>query len=96
MKGYVPPIIVIGRFEFDKRTGVTAYEEIANLGDISPNGRILTEFNCSQKMQRRLSIHTKINPREENDNKLGTWEYVAPETNEAYLQRIICPPSQQR
>jgi len=96
VKGYVPPIIVIGRFEFNKITGVTAYEEIANLGDISPNGRILTEFNCSQKMQRRLSIHTKINPREENDNKLGTWEYVAPETNEAYLQRIICPPSQQR
>jgi hypothetical protein len=29
VKGYVPPVIVIGRFESGKITGVTAYEETA-------------------------------------------------------------------
>jgi len=95
VKGYVPPVIVIGRFEFDKITGVTAYEETADLGDISPNARMLTEFNCSDKMQRTLSVWTKINGEMADDKKPGAWEYVSPETNEAYLQRILCP-SQQR
>jgi hypothetical protein len=88
--GYVPPIVVIGRLAFDKVRVVTAYEETADLGDIGPNERMLTEFNCSEKKQRRLSIWTKINSEMVNDNKPGTWEYVAPETNVAYLQRILC------
>ena len=96
VKGYVPPVIVIGRFESGKITGVTTYEETADLSDISPNARMLTEFNCSERMQRRLSIWTKINGEMADDKRPGAWEYIAPETNVANLQRILCPSQQQR
>jgi hypothetical protein len=48
--------------------------KFTDLGDISPNARILTEFNCSEKMQRRLSVWTKINGEMADDKKPGAWE----------------------
>jgi len=91
VQGYVPPLIVIGQVDFDKITGIAGYEETANLDDIDPNSRMLLELNCSERMDRTLSIYAKFNEREQRQDKPSDWKYIAPETNVAYLHKILCP-----
>jgi hypothetical protein len=90
VSGYVPPIVVIGRLEFDAVSTVTGYEETANLNDIDPNAKFFMELDCSKKMDRRLSTSVKINGKMVNDDKPTAWKYGPPETNVAYLQKILC------
>jgi len=85
-RGYVPPIIVLGKTAFDQIGGVVASEEAANVANLEPPVRIFYEINCKEKMTRVLSVHTK-------DRSLNTpldWEYARPETNIATLLRIQC------
>jgi hypothetical protein len=88
--GYVPPIVQIGVLGFDQRVDVILAEQIANLGDIQPNARIFLELNCANQMERRLSTYVKVNGKEGFNEKPSAWEHVAPETNAAHLQKLLC------
>ena len=89
--GYVPPIIAIGKMEFDKIADATGAEEIADNGDIQSSSRIFYELNCSEKMLRELSLTFIENDRSGSSDKPRDWKYVAPETNGATLHKILCP-----
>jgi hypothetical protein len=82
--GYVPPIITIGVMKFNQIVEVVVAEEIANLGNIKPIARILWEFNCVEQRERRLSTYEGFS------RKPSDWDYIAPETNMAYLHKILC------
>ena len=89
--GYVPPIIAIGKMEFDKIADVTGAEETADNGDIQSYSRIFYELNCSDKMLRELSITFIENDKSGSSDKPRDWKYVAPETNGTTLLQILCP-----
>jgi len=91
VSGYVPPIVTIGVMKFDQITDVVAAEETANLGIIKPKARILLEFNCVEQRERRLSTYIRSNNGQEGfSSKPSDWDYIAPETNVAHLQKILC------
>jgi hypothetical protein len=91
VSGYVPPIVIIGVMKFDQITDVVAAEETANLGNIEPKARMLLEFNCVEQKQRRLSTYVRTNSGQMGFlSKPSDWDYIAPETNVAYLQKISC------
>ena len=90
-EGYVPPIIVFGKMEFDKALDVALYEEVANLVAIEPQAEIFEELNCSERMMRSLSVSLHVNGQSRFENKSGDWNYVAPEGNAATLLKILCP-----
>src|SRR5262249_24500783 len=81
VEGYVPPLIVIGQVDFDKISSIAGYEETANLGDIDPNSRMFLEINCSERMDRTLSIYAKVNGREQIQDRPSVWKHIAPKTN---------------
>jgi hypothetical protein len=92
IQGYVPPIIAIVRvMDFDQSADVIATEEVANLGDIEPMSRMLFELNCPERMDRRLSTYLNVKGRTVFEDKPSAWQYIAPETNVAYLHKILCP-----
>jgi hypothetical protein len=89
--GYVPPIVTIGVMKDDQIADVVAAEETANLGNIEPKARILLEFNCVEQKERRLSTYIRANNGKVGfSSKPSDWDYIAPETNVAYLQKILC------
>jgi hypothetical protein len=90
-RGYVPPIIIINKIEFDKIADITAAEQIADISDIQPSSRILYELDCSQMMLRELSIYMQQEGKTGTSNKPRDWQYFAPETNGATLSKILCP-----
>ncbi len=55
LEGYVPPIVVFGKMDFDQVPSIVGYEEIANAGAIKPQAQIYDELNCLERMSRRLS-----------------------------------------
>jgi hypothetical protein len=91
VSGYVPPIVIIGVMKFDQIIDVVTAEETANLGNIEPKARILLEFNCVEQKERMLSTYIRTNNGQVGFlNKPSDWHYIAPETNVAYLQKILC------
>jgi len=84
-EGYVPPIIVIGKMDFQQIPEIVAYEESANLSAIDPQARIFDEVDCSERMMRRLSTSIQANGQSGFQNKPSDWEYVPPEGNGATL-----------
>jgi hypothetical protein len=89
--GYVPPIVIIGVMKFDQIPFVVMAEETANLGNIEPKARMLLEFNCVEQKQRRLSTYIRTNGGDMGfSSKPSDWDYIPPETNGAYLQKILC------
>jgi len=89
-EGYVPPIIVIGKMDFQQIPEIVAYEESANLSAIDPQARIFDEVDCSERMMRRLSTSIQANGQSGFQNKPSDWEYVPPEGNGATLLKILC------
>lgn len=90
IKGYVPPIVVVGDVNFDQITDVIPYEEAANLGHIQPHSSIFYEPNCSERMMRRLSTYIRAKGKDRFDEKPSSWDHVAPEGNGARLLKILC------
>lgn len=89
-EGYVPPIIVIGKMDFQQIPEIVAYEESANLSAIDPQARIFDEVDCSERMMRRLNTSIQANGQSGFQNKPSDWEYVPPEGNGATLLKILC------
>jgi hypothetical protein len=91
LSGYVPPIVTIGVLKSDQINDVLIAEETANLDNIRPRSRILLEFDCVEQKVRTLSTYVKTNNGQEGfSRKPGDWDYISPETNVAYLQKILC------
>jgi hypothetical protein len=89
-RGYVPPLIAIGKVQFQEIAGIVGMEEAANLGNLEPQSKILYEFDCSKQMLRELSITLDIADKKSFQNKPGDWRYIAPETNGANLSHFLC------
>lgn len=90
-RGYVPPIIVIGKMDFKKIADVVVAETIADISNAQPVSRILYELNCSQTMFRELNITIQGNGKFGSVDKPTDWKYIASETNGANLHKILCP-----
>jgi len=90
VKGYVPPIIAIGKLEFEQMDVIAVYEQIADSG-IESQADVLEEMNCSERMMRQLRISARINGRSQVERTVGAWDYVSPEGNAATLLRLLCP-----
>ena len=72
----------------DKATGVTLYEETANIANIEPRARIFYEFNCKEQMLRELSIYVQSDRLARE--KPTEWTSVPPEGNAARLLKLLC------
>ena len=90
IRGYVPPIIVIGKMDFKRIPEIVGAEETANLGAIEPQAQIFDEMNCSERMMRTLSVSIHTNGQRGFNNKPSEWEYVPPEGNSATLLKLLC------
>jgi hypothetical protein len=88
-KHYVPPIGALEDMDADKATGVTLYEEVANIANIQPRARILYEFNCKEQMLRELRLYVQSD-RLAREKPKG-WTNVPPEGNAARLVKLLCP-----
>lgn len=89
-EGYVPPLVVIGVSKFDKVPEIVSIEEIADIAVIKPVSKILYELNCSEHMLRELSIDITDAGREGLSDAPRPWKYIAPESNGARLQQLLC------
>ena len=90
MHGYVPPIVVVAGMMLGQVSDVVSYEEIANLGDIEPKGRIFYEIGCPERMIRELSIDIRTKDKFGSSDTPSEWKHVAPETNADHLLKILC------
>jgi hypothetical protein len=99
--GYIPPYSLPEDTDSDQATevaksiGVAINEKIADVSDIKPTIRIFYELDCSKTMLRELSIEFfDVDGRISSSKYSATeWKYVAPETNVARLQKILCDKS---
>jgi hypothetical protein len=88
---YVPPYALIEDINRDQAIDVIRYEETANLSDIRPQARFFYEFNCSERMMRRLSTYVRINGKDAFDDKPSSWQHIPPEGGGTNLLKILCP-----
>jgi hypothetical protein len=98
--GYIPPISLVEDANLDKKSElakfmvVTQFEEIADVSDIPPVARIFYELDCPKTMSRMLSVEViDVDGRSGSNHSATEWKYVAPETNGARLQKILCDKS---
>ena len=72
----------------------SAFEEIANIANIEPSARIFYEIDCSKIMLRELSVQiVNVGGKSGSTHSVSEWHYVAPETNGARLQKLLCEKS---
>jgi hypothetical protein len=91
LSGYVPPFVTIGVLKSDQIDAALIAEETANLDNIKPKSKILLEFNCVEQKVRTLSTYVRTNNGQEGfRSKPSDWDCISPETNLAYLQKILC------
>jgi hypothetical protein len=91
---YIPPIALVENIDSDQAVNFTKLEEIADTADIQPAARIFYELDCSQKLLRELSIEiVDASGRIGSKHSASEWKYVAPETNGARLQKLLCEKS---
>ena len=92
---YIPPIALIeDDVDFDRATNFAAFEEIADIANIKPSARIFYEIDCAKIMLRELSVQiVDVNGKSSTTHSANEWHYVAPETNGARLQKILCEKS---
>jgi len=87
---YTPPIVLVESVNADQALIVMQYEETANLSGIQAHARLLFELNCPEQMTQILSTYVLSDGKESRSDKPGNWQYVAPETNNARLLKILC------
>jgi hypothetical protein len=92
---YIPPIALVEEgVDFDQATNFSAFEEIANIANIEPSARIFYEIDCSKIMLRELSVQiVNVGGKSGSTHSVSEWHYVAPETNGARLQKLLCEKS---
>jgi hypothetical protein len=90
---YVPPIAMVDKsIDAEKAAAIAWREESANLSNIEPVARIFYEINCSEGMSQELSMAFRNkNGKYDYRDKPLDWKYIAPESNIARLQKILCP-----
>jgi len=88
---YMPPYGDLEKLTIDQIMSMIEYEEIADIGYIQPTERIFYEVNCTEKMERELSISATKNGITTVINKPQEWSYVPPEGNLAVLYKILGP-----
>lgn len=86
---YAPPLGTVTTLTKDRVIMITAYEQLADLGTITPSLKILYEIDCSQRLTRVLSVST---PTVSSDVSLG-WEHIPPETTLETLSKLTCKSS---
>jgi len=90
---YIPPIALVEDMNFDKATEIAVMEEAADIADIRPTARIFYELDCTKRMLRELSVDVEVRGKSVTSNSAAEWTHVAPETNGARLQKILCEKS---
>jgi hypothetical protein len=91
---YIPPISLVEGIGYDQATEVATFEEIAGVSDIQPAARIFYELDCPKTILRELSIEVvDVDGRSGSRHSASDWKYVAPETNGARLEKILCEKS---
>jgi hypothetical protein len=92
--GYIPPFSLVEDTGFDQAMQIAAFEEIADVNNIPPVARIFYELDCPKTMLRQLSVEVvDVDGRSGSNHRASEWKYVAPETNGARLQKILCEKS---
>jgi hypothetical protein len=88
---YIPPIALVEKdVDVNKAMTVTQYEETADIASIQPVSSILYELNCSDRMERELTLTIKNKGKTTYHDKPLDWKYSPPEGNMATLLRILC------
>jgi hypothetical protein len=86
---YRPPLGSVITLTKDTAVMITAYEQLADLGTITPSFRILYEVDCSQRLTRVLSVSIPT----ASSNVALQWEHIPPETTIETLSKLTCNPS---
>jgi hypothetical protein len=87
--GYIPPYALLHNSKHDKILDIAMFETMAELQRGELKSLLLIELNLKQKQFRMLSITIYKNGEEIEDNKIGNWEYIKPETNFKTLFDIL-------
>lgn len=58
---------------------------------VQTRGRFLYEFDCAERMERRLSTYGVVNGKAVHDETTSEWSHLPPESNGAMLAKILCP-----
>jgi hypothetical protein len=88
---YIPPIALVEDVSSDDAMHFAMFEETANVSGIQPAIRVFYELDCTKMMLRELSIEVfKVDGRIGSKHSASEWKYVAPETNGARLQTLLC------
>ncbi len=87
-KYYVPPYAIVEDIDIDQLLGVVVYEAKANIAYVQSKTSIFYELNCSERMQRELSVNLATGY---SSHTARGWQYVSPEGNVVTLLKILCP-----
>jgi hypothetical protein len=92
LNGYSPPYSLVDkRISFEDSVQIIAWEEMANSGGIGPYAKMLFKINCDKHKIRTLSATTfKKDGDIESSTQKTDWDYISPESNGEYLQKILC------
>jgi hypothetical protein len=91
LAGYVAPYAVTHNVSQDEHVNLIVAEEIANEAKLQPITRILYELDCKQRLLRELSMEFTINGKQQFSKTTNEWTHIAPETNGAVLEAVLCP-----
>lgn len=86
---YAPPLGTVTTLPKDQIPMITTYEQLADLGTITPSLKILYEIDCSQRLTRVLSVSTAT----VSSDVALQWEHIPPETTIETLSKLTCTPS---
>jgi hypothetical protein len=93
--GYIPPYVLLHNSK-NNILNIAGVETMAELQRGELKCLMLVEMNLKQKQFRMLSITLYKNGEEIEDNKVGNWEYIKPETNFKTLFDILLLKSYSR
>ncbi len=79
--GYIPPYALLHNSKHDEILDIAMFETMAELRRGELKSLLLVEMNLKLKQFRMLSVTVYKNGEEIEDNKIGNWEYIKPETN---------------
>jgi len=85
-ESYVPPYSAVEEVSKNEAITITVWEEAADIANLTPEDQIFYELNCSERMLRELSIVAQGSL----NDQAGDWMYVPPESNGAFLLKILC------
>jgi hypothetical protein len=87
--GYIPPYALLHNSKHDEILDIAMFETMAELQRGELKSLLLVEMNLKLKQFRMLSVTVYKNGEGIEDNKIGNWEYIKPETNFKTLSDIL-------